>query len=669
MRQTSEDSRWDFVVGGIDLATLRAVTRQPFVLGARACAHRARHAGAALRSFITSVSHIHIGSVGIFEGPPAPRYEEFVAGVSGKPPGVPASSVQLVLVGQSPSRSKLGKLIGARVAMTAVIAGAAMGTLSSSASGASTWTPVSALPLGSSTAGAQAVGDPAGGSLLFYVRNNTPTVAKIAGGGVVGPSVSVPAVPKLNNAGTLGRIAFLPSGGAIVTWTLSSYGSSFMAYRSPSGSWGTPVELPSGFSNLAVRTGEVLTSEPSGTGLGVESWSLTTGGALSKKSGPTNVYTGSPLFGTSWLALDAGGTAELVVLGSTDNGNTETVSAATRSAAGKWSGQSQLSPAGKYVQSSVFATAPGGRSILNWVTSGSSLAVVSFTALRQPGHPFGGAVATGSVSSPFGASIQAVAAAGADGTLALTLTDKVYSSAYVFTTATRLRTAAPTASTLGAPVGVPQSVLPESLGADHGRAIVGSVVATSGAGNPSYPSSYSYTQRVSATIIGPGSTAVTHQFGSSSGIYDGNGGEGCGCPQSPPAASVTGTSLDPAGNGLAVGQLSPGGVLESSRYIAPTPPGAPRSVKASPGNARIKLSWIAPASDGGSIIVGYDVFQGLKSGKEGSTPVNAKRLAPTTRSFTRTGLKNGVRYYFTVRAINAAGSGAASAQVSAVPKA
>jgi len=35
-----------------------------------------------------SVSHMHIGSVGIFEGP-APRYEEFIAAVSGKLPGVP----------------------------------------------------------------------------------------------------------------------------------------------------------------------------------------------------------------------------------------------------------------------------------------------------------------------------------------------------------------------------------------------------------------------------------------------------------------------------------------------------------------------------------------------------------------------------------------------------
>ena len=51
-----EDSRWDFFVGGIDLATLRAATRQSFVLGARPGAHTgAHHAGAALRSFITSI--------------------------------------------------------------------------------------------------------------------------------------------------------------------------------------------------------------------------------------------------------------------------------------------------------------------------------------------------------------------------------------------------------------------------------------------------------------------------------------------------------------------------------------------------------------------------------------------------------------------------------------
>ncbi|MGD0084895.1 MAG: fibronectin type III domain-containing protein [Acidimicrobiales bacterium] len=557
--------------------------------------------------------------------------------------------------------------IGACVAMTVSLAAGGLGALAPSASGAATWTPVSALPSGSSTTGAQAVGDPAGGSLLFYVLNSTPTIAAVASRGTVGSSASVPAVANLDNVGTPGRIAFLSTGAAIVTWTLTAYGSEYMAYRSPTGTWGKPVELPSGFSNLAVRSTEVLTSEASSTGISTESWSLSGSGALTVKSGPTNVYTGDQLFNTSWLALDPGGTAELVVLGSTDDGNTEAVSAATRSATGVWSAQTQLSASGLSVQSAVFATAPGGRSILNWVTGNTALAAASYTALRLSGHGFGAAVATGSVSSTFGAFIQAIAAAGADGTLAVTLTEKVYTSDYVFNTTTSVHTVAPTATVLGGSVSVPQAVLPESLGADHSEVIVGSVVSNIGAGNPSYPSSYTDKQQVFATIIGPGSTTISHQLGSSSGTYDGNGGDGCPCPQSPPVASIIGVALDPAGNGVAVGQLTPGGALESARYVVVTAPGAPGSLKATSGNAKVTLTWTAPTADGGSAITGYDVYQGTTSGGEGSKPVNASPLSSTARSYTRTALKNGTRYYFTVKAINAAGVGAASSQASAIP--
>jgi hypothetical protein len=415
--------------------------------------------------------------------------------------------------------------------------------------------------------GAESVPDPLGGSLLFYVLNNTPTIAVVTSNGIVGTSGSVPAIAGLNNSGTAGHIAFLSAGGAVVTWTLSTYGSSYMAYRSPTGAWGSPVQLPSGFSNLAVRSGEVLTAEGSGTGISTESWTLSGTGGLTLATGPTNVYVGQPLFNTSWLALDPAGTAELVVYGSTDNGNSETVAAATRSATGQWSAQSQLSASGQYVSSVVFATAPGGRSIVNWVTGATPFAANSYTAVRPSGQALGVAVGTGSVSSANGAYLLAAATAGADGTLALALTQKIYTTGTAYTTATNVLIAAPTATALGGAIPVPASVFPSSLGADNSQVIVGSVVATYGAGNPSYSSSYTASQQVIATIIGPGSNTVSQILGSSSGLYDGNGGQGCPCAQSPPVASITGVALDPSGNGVAVGQLTPGGALASASYV------------------------------------------------------------------------------------------------------
>ena len=239
----------------------------------------------------------------------------------------------------------------------------------------------------------------------------------------------------------------------------------------------------------------------------------------------------------------------------------------------------------------------------------------------------------GTLSSPFGAYIQPVAAAGSDGTLALTLTDKKYSTANVFSAPTNLYVSAPTASTLLKTSVDPAAGRPASLGAGQGHAIVGSIVVTTGAGLSGKASSYSYTQKVTATIIGSGPITTRFQFGYSTGFYDGNGGENCSCPQSPPSSSISGVSLDSFGNAVAVGQFAPGGVLQSSHLVAPAAPSAPRSVKAVAGKAKVTLSWTAPLSNNGSPVIGYDVYQGVISGKESTTSVNAKRLAPTVRSF------------------------------------
>jgi predicted phage tail protein len=93
-----------------------------------------------------------------------------------------------------------------------------------------------------------------------------------------------------------------------------------------------------------------------------------------------------------------------------------------------------------------------------------------------------------------------------------------------------------------------------------------------------------------------------------------------------------------------------------------TMPTAPRSPTAIPGNATVKLAWRRPSSNGGAVINKYAVQRAVAGGPW-------KTIAyPTTRSHTAKGLTNGTKYYFRIRAHNAAGWSPASTAVNAVPR-
>jgi hypothetical protein len=94
---------------------------------------------------------------------------------------------------------------------------------------------------------------------------------------------------------------------------------------------------------------------------------------------------------------------------------------------------------------------------------------------------------------------------------------------------------------------------------------------------------------------------------------------------------------------------------------APLPPAAPTGVTASAGNAQVALAW--SASSGAT---SYNLYQGTSAGGEGATAV---QTAISGTSVTVTGLTNGTAYYFTVAAVNANGTSAASSEVSATPAA
>jgi uncharacterized protein DUF11/fibronectin type III domain protein len=89
---------------------------------------------------------------------------------------------------------------------------------------------------------------------------------------------------------------------------------------------------------------------------------------------------------------------------------------------------------------------------------------------------------------------------------------------------------------------------------------------------------------------------------------------------------------------------------------APTVPGAPTNVSATPGDSFATVSWTAPASDGGSPITSYTVTAftgGAPAGITATVGGNAANVSPLT---------NGVAYTFSVHATNAIGNGPESAQ-------
>ena len=138
------------------------------------------------------------------------------------------------------------------------------------------------------------------------------------------------------------------------------------------------------------------------------------------------------------------------------------------------------------------------------------------------------------------------------------------------------------------------------------------------------------------------------------------------------ALVVTTTYVDSA---VTVGQqyyyrvaaLNAVGEGTSSGEIAAAPitvPGAPRGLSASaPRRGGINLSWSAATSDGGSAITGYRILRGTAAGQETLLATVGATTGYQDRSTTK-----GVRYYYTVLAINAAGAGAPSNEANATAR-
>lgn len=94
-------------------------------------------------------------------------------------------------------------------------------------------------------------------------------------------------------------------------------------------------------------------------------------------------------------------------------------------------------------------------------------------------------------------------------------------------------------------------------------------------------------------------------------------------------------------------------------------PGAPQNLVAAPGDGQVTLTWEAPASDGGSDIIGYEYRYAEGAAVPAAT---TWRYAGTGLTVTVGELTNATEYAFEVRAANSRGVGS-SAAATATPRA
>ena len=117
-----------------------------------------------------------------------------------------------------------------------------------------------------------------------------------------------------------------------------------------------------------------------------------------------------------------------------------------------------------------------------------------------------------------------------------------------------------------------------------------------------------------------------------------------------------------------VAAINASGVGAYATAVDATPftvPGTPLNVSATAGVTEVTVAWDAPSSSGGSAITDYVVEYKTSAATSWSTFADG---TSTSRSTTVTALSNGTVYQFRVSATNAAGTGAVSSAVSAIPK-
>jgi hypothetical protein len=159
-------------------------------------------------------------------------------------------------------------------------------------------------------------------------------------------------------------------------------------------------------------------------------------------------------------------------------------------------------------------------------------------------------------------------------------------------------------------------------------------------------------------------TDYTIQFSSNSGLSWTTFADGV---SSSTSATVTGLTNGVAYVFRAAATNVAGTSTFSSASAAVTPrsvPGPPTGVAGTAGNTQVRLAWSSPTSNGGSAITGYAVQYSADGGSNWITLTS--NTASTSKSYTVTGLTNGIAYNFRVAARNVVGLGAYSADSAAI---
>jgi hypothetical protein len=155
-----------------------------------------------------------------------------------------------------------------------------------------------------------------------------------------------------------------------------------------------------------------------------------------------------------------------------------------------------------------------------------------------------------------------------------------------------------------------------------------------------------------------GATSITMPFNpGATEIYDPATGRWTSAAPMPTGVLLPAAAGLPDGSVLVAGGFETVAPLADTQIYTPsTVPGAPRAVGAAAGDGSATVSWTPPAYDGDTPIAGYTVT--ASNGRQVSTG--------TGTSVAVSGLANGRPVTFTVRAVNAIGTGPASGPSAAV---